>query len=516
MDAVDDEGLRITTDGTATDEETNSLPFGPAVVDSEVVDVVGSMLDNSDENAFDTDRPSDLVDESVIEEIFLKIFDNLIIKDGDDSPLSFTLEEILNGRESSKQSKPVTFNDPLDDLIKSVMLNDFVGDATASEELMLDDAVCVLIRSVLRGAVGNETPSWNRLLDNDLDGVMLKKIHRVLYGRVEVAFVNAENFLYSMLATTLHDAFFGPAAIKAVKTFTNNADNSEVVVQNYVRVVSRVYDKLEEVRDNTIDDKECRYDLAAANVFDELSLRPFVSLILDDWIDDDVMGSMLHGIDGSSFEEMQRLDTTPDGVGDGIRLGPFGPVISVDAVNDVKLPLLPHHFSDRETSVVLEKAAYDLVMSVVEDAMASVAPSDLVLDDDMDGFMWNKLYHAISVSGRAASEPCFDLGDALDAVSTSLLHKAFFGPTASKAIASLAENTDSSEMVVKDYVQAVSKLYDNFREVRHRTAPNQAQPTSFIKDSPHTHDIITPEITVTRLSDVSRTRQVIVAIFRLS
>ena len=117
--------------------------------------------------------------------------------------------------------------------------------------------------------------------------------------------------------------------------------------------MSTVYDILEEMHDYTIDDKECRFDLAAANIFDELSLRPFVSLILDDRIDDKVMGSMPHGIDGSFFEEMQRPDTTPDVVGDGIRLGPFGPVFSVEAVNDVKPPMLPHTCSDGGTSVIL-------------------------------------------------------------------------------------------------------------------------------------------------------------------
>ena len=155
-------------------------------------------------------------------------------------------------------------------------------------------------------------------------------------------------------------------------------------------------------------------------------------------------------------------------------------------------------------------------MSVVEGAMARGAISDMVLDDGRDGLMWNKLYHAISVSGRAPSEPLIDLGDALDVVSTLLRHNTFFGPAVSKAIASLAENADSNEVVVKDYVQAVSKQYDNLREVIHRTAPKEAEPTSFIQDSPHTHDVILPDITIIRVSHVSKARQVIFAIFGLS
>ena len=194
LDAVDDENLRPNTNDTATDEETR----GRTTADNEVADVVGPILDKSGANVFDTDRPSDLVDESVMNEIFLKIFDNLIIQDGDDSPLSFTLEEVLYGKESSKPSKPMAINDSLDGLIQSVMLNDLVGRATASEELTLDDAVHVLIRSVLTGDIGSEMPSWNRVLDNDPDGVMLHKIHRVLFGRVELALVNVETFLYSM------------------------------------------------------------------------------------------------------------------------------------------------------------------------------------------------------------------------------------------------------------------------------------------------------------------------------
>eukprot|EP00904_Undaria_pinnatifida_P009162 jgi/Undpi1/5376/HiC_scaffold_2.g00657.m1 len=262
-------------------------------------------------------------------------------------------------------------------------------------------------------------------------------------------------------------------------------------------------ESLEEMTDAIDFDEDWLLDVAAASVFDEMGLEPFDRTMLDDFlneIDSDVgrpadvieaihheVTSMLNSNDGKVFGGEQPLDLAgADGVVDSIRLGPFGPVIPRSAVDDEMASELahdpvdgymPYMLSDGEfegvasKAMVLDDAVHDLIRFVLTDALAVGAADGRMLDDAMDNLMWFKLNSVIS--GNAASERA-DREEVLDFVLTSMLHNLFFGPVASKVVSSLTENAGVRGLVVEDYIQTVSELYDKFKEERNRTIEDTA------------------------------------------
>ena len=211
-------------------------------------------------------------------------------------------------------------------------------------------------------------------------------------------------------------------------------------------------------------DEEFQFELAADSRVDDKSLT------LDDAADG-TTGYVPHDTNDSRsyFNEQGPFGLVASDVFNASNLGPFD--------NEVvkKIPdMLTDAMSDGAAlkTVVLGDAMNDLVWSVLDDALTGgTASGGRMLDYDMEDMMWSKLDDAIC--GQASSDRT-DLAAALDDVFTSLMHQAFFGSVASTAVASLTKSADVSEVVVQSYVRAVSGLYEQFKQVRIRTAAKDA------------------------------------------
>ena len=456
--AVKDElSFQVAADGTV--EKTGFGPFDSMALDDDAEDVVGSVVDGSGDNALDEDWLHNLAEDGIVNGIVIERVGHTVVGNtvaGDITPM-------LNDAVSEPATpETATSDSPLNDKIRSV-LNDAFAVGGASEAVIPSDGVYRLVGSVLVEALARGGAYETLVLDDDMDDLMWSKLYDALYGRTASTPVNVAEFLDGLMTSVLNDAFFGPAASKAVLSLTKDAGIGGFVVEEYIRKVSHLYGKFKEARFPTVD---------ATAADEELPLE-----LTSDTGD---------GSDHSNvFNEERPVVITNDGVLDGIRirLGAFGPVIPAYSVA-IKTQLTPHDtLSDKATkkTVAFGNVVTDLVLSLAKEALAGKASAAPLLDDGVDDLMWAKLHHSTSRTGRAAAGDTH-LGDALDYTLTNVLHKTFFGPVASKGIASLAKYADDREMVVEDYVGAVSKVYDTFKKVGNKY--RLVEPTRFI---PHSH-----------------------------
>lgn len=423
----EDPSFEIAADGTV--EETSFGPFDPILLDSEADDIVGSQLEDGGDNALGDDWMHNLAEDWMVDDIVLERIEHIVVEETADGDMMPVLNDAVS---EPATSVAVMVDNPLNDLIRSVLDNAFAGGAT-SEAVVLVEGVYHLVGSVLVEALARGGAYEVLVLDDDMDDLMWSKLYDALYGRTVSAPVNVGEFLDGLMASVLHNAFFGPDASKAVSSLSKNADISGLVVEDYIQKVSKLYTKFKEARFPTSDDTA---------IGEELRLE----------LTSDTVG----GSDPSSaFVQELPFIITDERVDGGIRLGAFGPVIPVYAVDKAATK-----------TIFFDNAVTDLVLSLAKDALTGEASSAPMLDDGVDDLMWAKLHHSTSITGRAASGDT-DLGDALDYTLTNVLHRAFFGPVATDGIASLAKYTDDREMMVKDYVRAVSKVYDKFKEVRY-------------------------------------------------
>lgn len=419
-------------------------------------DEIRSMLHSSDGNVFGSEWPLDLVDANgAVGGTRLGPF-GPVIPDSD-------VHDAMTS---------VPRHDAVDDGTMYTLIDAMSG-GVASKAVILDDAVNDLIRSVLNGAyAGGGSDEF--MLDDGMDKLMWSKLHNAISGRAASRGVTLGDALDETLTSLLHNAFFGTAASKAVSASTKNACVRGLMVEDYVQVVFDLYSKFQEVccrnTDDSAFDEEGQDELGLNDVFGEPSLGQFGKLMVDGDEANDVMGPVPNDSDASSaFDEDWLFDLADDDAVNRINLWSFGPTLSEDAADD-EMPLV---LRDAMSDVVASKAAKGLVWSVIDDAFtAGVESEGLIVDDAVDELMWSKLHDVISVSGRVASGPK-NLGDVFDDVLTSLLHNAFFGSTALKAIESLTKYADDRELVVEKYVQAVSERYDEFKQVRYRLSNNQ-------------------------------------------
>ena len=257
-----------------------------------------------------------------------------------------------------------------------------------------------------------------------------------------------------MIMSLLHHAFFGPGASKAVSSSPESADDSELVVIEYIQAVGELNDTFQEARHPRTTERVTT-DVVAGGV----------GPMLGDAVDD-AIGSVPHDMDDRAFDEELPLDLAADGLIDEMSIWPFDPGMTEHAAADEFTSVLHGDITDGSASeaVRVDSSVNDLVFAVVRDALAKGMPSeDVMLDAAMDNLMWSMLHDA--TSGRAARES-EDLADALDYMVTCLLHDALFGPEATKTVSVLAKSADDSQLVVDSYVRAVVKLYDELKKVR--------------------------------------------------
>ena len=73
-------------------------------------------------------------------------------------------------------------------------------------------------------------------------------VHDAISGRAVRESEDLADALHYMVTCLLHDALFGPEASKTVSVLAKSADDSQLVVDDYVRAVVKLYDELKKVR----------------------------------------------------------------------------------------------------------------------------------------------------------------------------------------------------------------------------------------------------------------------------
>ena len=214
--------------------------------------------------------------------------------------------------------------------------------------------------------------------------------------------------------------------------------------------------------------EDLRSALDAYGLDDEMmSIWPFDSWMEEHEGGDEIAFELYDTVDKAFYEDLRSALDAYGVVDEMMNIWPFDPWKTEHAGGDeVSSALYGDNFDGAVSEPVgLDDLVNDLVLSVMHDALArGTAPKDLTIDAATDNRMWSKLREAIA--GRAASDP-ENLADALDAVVTCLLHDTFFGQGASETVSALAKSADDSQLVVDDYVRAVTELYDDIKEVRY-------------------------------------------------
>ena len=181
-----------------------------------------------------------------------------------------------------------------------------------------------------------------------------------------------------MITSLLHHAFFGPGASKAVSSSPESADDSELVVIEYVQAVGELNDTFQEARHPRTTDRVTT-DVVAGGV----------GPMLGDAVDD-AIGSVPHDMDDRAFDEELPLDLAADGLIDEMTIWPFDPAMTGHAAADEFTFVQYGDISDgaASESVSMDSSVSDLVSSVVRDALVKGMPSeDLMLDAAMDNVM---------------------------------------------------------------------------------------------------------------------------------
>ena len=117
-----------------------------------------------------------------------------------------------------------------------------------SDDLILDPVTDHLMRSKLRDAISGRVPSEDVMLDAAMDNLMWSMLHDAISGRAARESEDLADALDYMVTCLLHDALFGPEAYKTVSVLAKSADDSQLVVDGYVRAVVKLYDELKKVR----------------------------------------------------------------------------------------------------------------------------------------------------------------------------------------------------------------------------------------------------------------------------
>lgn len=128
---------------------------------------------------------------------------------------------------------------------------DEISDGDTSNEDVFEEPVNDLVFSVLCDTLARGTVSEDMMLDATMDDLMRSKLQDAVSGRTASEAVDLADALDGMITNLLHDAFFGPEASKAVSTLAKSADDSQVVVDDYVQAVAELYDKFKQVRYRT-------------------------------------------------------------------------------------------------------------------------------------------------------------------------------------------------------------------------------------------------------------------------
>ena len=128
------------------------------------------------------------------------------------------------------------------------MLYGDVTDGAASEAVSVDSSVNDLVFSVVRDALAKGMPSEDVMLDAAMDNLMWSMLHDAISGRAARESEDLADALDYMVTCLLHDALFGPEAHKTVSVLAKSADDSQLVVDDYVRAVVKLYDELKKVR----------------------------------------------------------------------------------------------------------------------------------------------------------------------------------------------------------------------------------------------------------------------------
>lgn len=393
--------------------ETSTSPSAPGTPDDAVSDVMGSVLSDANDSTVDKELPNQYVADCLNDAIRRATFDRMEDDDVDDTMGS-----------DGEMLKVVLFDGDMDGFVWS----------------MLQDA---LVRGLL--------DSKDRILSSPMNHYMWSKLHDAISG--PVASELADSF-DDMITSLLHHAFFGPAASEAVFSFAKTADEGQLVVGAYTQTVVELYDKF----------KYARYRRTANRAANAGDIAAQEKVSGD--TDGDAVGSVPHDIDNSAFHEELRFALTAHSIIAETSSRPPDPAMAERTAVDEFTSVLYDEIYDQEAKEVVgyNDPVNELVLSVVRDAFARRTTSeDLMLDAAMDDSMWSKLHESITERATPESE---NLADALDEVATCLLHDAFFGPEASKAVSALAKSAGGRQKVVDGYVRAVTELYGNFKQVR--------------------------------------------------
>lgn len=485
-DAINDESDGMMSDQTGL---TKELPFdltadGVASVVRIVMEgafdgPMGAISDDIEGGEFYEQSSFDLGDNSLVEEMPIRPFSPEIPDRAVDDVVEFVaydeisddVDEISDG----PVSQAVLFDGDMDDLVWFILQDSLTRGLLGSKDLILDDFMDHVMWSNLRDAISG----WEA-------------------SELTYAFDD-------MMTSLLHQAFFGPTASKAVFSLARTTDDVKLVVDDYVLAVTELYDQFKEARYRRAADRATT-DVVAGEV------SPTVGDVVDG-----AVGSVPHGIDGSTLDEELPISRAADGLIEDTGTWPFDPGMKEHATADEFTPVMydngdsvfyedlrsaldaygvvdetvstwpsdpgmvEHAAADGSTSALyddifdgaeseevdLGNSVNNLVLSVVRDALkrgTDMTPEDPIIDAAMDHVMWSKLHDAIS--GQAVPKSG-NLADALDEVVTCLLHDTFFGPEASEAVSAMAEIADDSQLLVDDYIRAVTELYDSFKEVRY-------------------------------------------------
>ena len=185
-------------------------------VDNAVDDVIGSVSHDIDDRAYYEELPFDLAADGLIDEMHIWPFD------------------------------PGMTEHAAADEFTSVLYGD-ISDGAASEAVLLDDPVNDVVFSVVRDALARGTTSEDLMLDAAMDDLMWSMLHNAISGRAASESENLADGLDEVVTCLLHDVFFGPEAAKTVSALATNADASQLVVDGYVRAVTKQYDAFKEV-----------------------------------------------------------------------------------------------------------------------------------------------------------------------------------------------------------------------------------------------------------------------------
>ena len=227
-DTINDESRGMMSDDTAVGKE---LPFeltagGVAsvvdlVMEGAFDDALEAVSHDTNDNALHEELQFYLAAHGLIDVASIWRFDPVIMTDYAvaDEAAAVPYDDIPDGETSNAE----VFEEPVNDLVFSV-LRDTLARSTASEDMMLDAA---------------------------MDDFMRSKLHDAVFGRTASEAVDLADALDGMITNLLHDAFFGPEPSKTVSALAKSADDSQLVVDDYVQAVAELYDKFKQVRVRT-------------------------------------------------------------------------------------------------------------------------------------------------------------------------------------------------------------------------------------------------------------------------